>query len=82
MEALLAALPAGGGGAVAAAVGGLAAAAAVAGARMGNKERANTPPGSHDLTESFRALLLLMRCLCPCESVRVVFLQSGHCTHD
>ncbi|XBJ04083.1 ent-kaurene oxidase 2-like [Triticum dicoccoides] len=44
MEALLAALPAGGGGAVAAAVGGLAAAAAVAGVRMGNKERANTPP--------------------------------------
>uniref|UniRef100_M8BN46 Ent-kaurene oxidase, chloroplastic n=1 Tax=Aegilops tauschii TaxID=37682 RepID=M8BN46_AEGTA len=46
MEALLAALPAGGGGAVAwaPAVGGLAAAAAVAGVRMGNKERANTPP--------------------------------------
>lgn len=72
----MAALPAGGGGAVAAAVGGL---AAVAGVRMGNKERANMPPGSDNLTESFRALLLLMRCFFRCESVRVVFLHSGHC---
>jgi hypothetical protein len=52
MEALLAALQAGGGGAAAAIAAAVVVLAALYFARMVSKERANTPPGDHQLTKS------------------------------